>query len=98
MHTYTEHTCTHMHMHAYIHTQNTHAHTYTCIHTHIHRTHMHTHRHLTHETRRSKNNIGNAFKGLGKYDEALKWYTEALTTGIQYTIVVFLFSLVYSIN
>ena len=28
----------------------------------------------------SKNNIGNAFKGLGKYDEALKWYQEALTT------------------
>jgi tetratricopeptide (TPR) repeat protein len=28
----------------------------------------------------SKNNIGNAFKGLGKYDEALKWYQESLTT------------------
>ena len=28
----------------------------------------------------SKNNIGNSFKGLGKYDEAIKWYQEALTT------------------
>jgi tetratricopeptide (TPR) repeat protein len=34
----------------------------------------------------SKNNIGNAFKGLGKYDEALKWYSEALTTGMSQTL------------
>ena len=76
------HTHTHACIHAYIRAYNAH----TCVHTYIYRTrthiHMHTHTHPTHETRRSKNNIGNAFKGLGKYDEALKWYTEALTTGI----------------
>jgi tetratricopeptide (TPR) repeat protein len=65
-------------MHTYAHKKRTYMH--ACIHTYI--GHTCTHTHLTHETRRSKNNIGNAFKGLGKYDEALKWYTEALTTGI----------------